>query len=202
MESDEFDNSDPIQTRKMLRRLERKMRKEHRRMSLEQELIKRLPSSLIPGNVGNLYDVAWPFNYTINFDFGVDPTYGPATRQVQSFQNTQEAAFILGGMTRKSYAYSTSGELAPLNLLIKDRQSTRQFMDVSIPLQAIAKKTPYTIFEVPLVIMPNAFIDVIMSSWLTADQATTGSGRHDFTFIGYRTRTSDIGTVLSTVFGS
>ena len=171
-------------------------------MSLEQELVKRLPSSLIPGNVGNLYDVAWPFNYTVPFDFGTDPTYGPNTQQIQTFQNTQEAAFILGGITRKAYAYSEAGELAPLQVLIKDRQSTRQFMDIPIPLQAIAKKTPITTFEVPLVIMPNAFIDVIITSWQTANQATVGSGRHDITFVGYRTRTSDIGTVLSTVFGS
>lgn len=168
---------------------------------LEQDLLKKLPSSLVPGNVGNYYDVAWPFVYTVNFDFGTNPTYGPLTNQTQSFQVTQEAAFIIGGMSRKAYAYSTAGELAPLQMLVKDRQSTRQFMDIPIPMQAIAKKTPITQFEVPLVIMPNAFIDIIMTSWQTANQATVGSGKINISFIGYRTRTSDIGTVLSTVFG-
>lgn len=168
---------------------------------LEQELLKKLPSSLIPGNVGNYYDVAWPFNYTVTFNFGTNPTYGPNTNQTQSFQNTQEAAFIIGAMTRKSYSYSTAGELAPLQLLVKDRQSTRQFMDLPIPMQGIAKKTPYTTFEVPLIILPNAFIDIIMTSWLTVSQTTTGMGIHDISFMGYRTRTSDVGTVLSTVYG-
>ncbi len=196
--------ADEKETRKQIRRIERLARKEHKNMSrLEQELIARLPSSLIPGNVGNYYDVAWPFAYTLNFDFGVNPTYSSNTNQVQSFQNTQEAAFIFGAITRKSWDGSTASELAPLQLLIKDRQSTRQFMDLPIPMQAIAKKTPYTTFEVPLIIMPNAFIDVIMTSWLPAgtNQTTVGTGKIDISFIGYRTRTSEVGQVLSTVYG-
>jgi hypothetical protein len=88
-----------------------------------------------------------------------------------------------------------------LQMIVRDRQSTRQFMDFPIPIQAIAKKTPPTIMEVPLIFMPNAFVDVVVTSWLPVAQATLGSGRMVFTFSGYRTRTEDIGTVLSTVFG-
>jgi len=188
--------------RKQIRRQERLQRKEHRRMSkLEQELLKKLPSSLMPGNVGNYYDVAWPFDYTVNFDFGTDPTYGPTTQQLQSFQVTQEAAFIVGSIARKCQSGTRSGELAPLQFLIKDRQSTRQFMDIPIPIQAIAKKTPPSMWELPLIIMPNAWIDIYVSSWLTAAQPSVGSGSFSITFTGYRTRTSDIGAVLSTVFG-
>jgi hypothetical protein len=188
--------------RKQIRRIERLARKEKKRMSrLEKELLSKIPSSLVPGNVGNYYDVAWPFTYTINFDFGANPTYGPLTNQTQSFQVTQEAAFILGGITRKCYSGTTSGEHAPLQLIIRDRQSTRQFMDLPIPLQAIAKKTPPTLWEVPLIIMPNAFIDVTITSFNSNPQATVGSGKINLSFIGYRTRTSDISKVLSTVYG-
>lgn len=207
---------DPIQIRKQIRRHERLARKEHRRMmsKLEQELLQKLPSSLMPGNVGNFYDVAWPFDYTVAFDFGTNPTYGPNTPNPQilntptvptggwqSFQVTQEAAFIIGSVSRKCASGTTSGELAPLQFLLKDRQSTRQFMDLPIPIQALAKKTPPSIWEVPLIIMPNAFLDIYISSWLTSAQATAGSGAMSFTFSGYRTRTSDISTVLSTVYG-
>jgi hypothetical protein len=189
-----------INQRKQIRRTERLARKDHR-MSLETELLKRLPSALVPGNVGNFYDVAWPFDYTVSFDFGLNPTYDKNTSQTQSFQVTQEAAFIIGSITRKCYSGTTSGELAPLQLMIRDRQSTRQFMDLPIPLQAIAKKIPATNWEVPLIMLPNAFIDFTLTSWLANPQNTLGNSRINITMTGYRTRTSDIGQVLSTIFG-
>lgn len=192
---------DILQDRKEIRRLERLLRRSDMPTPLEKAILDAVPSSLLPGNVGGYYNVAWPFTYTIQFDMGDDPTYGPNTKQVQSFQNTQEAAFIFLAMSWKPYAYSTSGALAPLTLTIKDRQSTRQFNDRPVPIQCIAKKIPYTLFEVPLVIMPNAFMDLEMTSWLSANQATLGSGKHSFSFMGYRTRTENIGQVLSTVYG-
>lgn len=195
-----------LQERKQLRRQERLARRNRKdsRMSLEKELLRKLPSALIPGNVGNFFDVAWPFDYTVSFDFGQNPTWNVNTKQLQSFQVTQEAAFIIGSISRKSYSGSTAGELAPLMVQIRDRQSTRQFMDVPIPIQAIAKKTPQTNWEVPFIMLPNAFIDVTVSSFLTGaqSQATIGPSKLNITFTGYRTRTSDIGQVLSTIFGS
>lgn len=197
MEKDDFRDE-----RKQLRRIERLARKEYKRMSrLEDNLLKSVPSSLIPGNVGEFDDVCWPFDYTLRFDFGVNPTWLPTTSQLQSFQVTQEAAFICGSLSRKCYSGTASGELAPLNVLIKDRQSTRQFMDFPIPLQAIAKKTPQTIWEVPLIFMPNAFVDVTLASFIDHPQPTVGNGVTIITFSGYRTRTQNIGHVLSTIFG-
>lgn len=207
-----MEDSDYKEIRKQIRRQERLARKAARGDSsflggnpmskLEQDLLAKLPSALVPGNVGNYYDVAWPFDYTVSFNFGDNPSYGPLTNQTQSFQVTQEAAFIITNITRKCYSGTTSGELAPLQVIVRDRQSTRQFMDLPIPIQAIAKKTPSTNWEVPLILMPNAFLDITVTSWLTAAQATLGSGRMNFTFSGYRTRTGNIGQVLSTVFGS
>jgi hypothetical protein len=212
MEKDDF-----IAERKKIRRQERLQRKEFSRMSkLEQDLVRKLPSSLVPGNVGKYYDVCWPFSYTVNFDFGANPTWNSFTPNpqvlnsaatptggLQTFQVTQEAAFIIGMISRKSFSGTTSGELAPLSVIFRDRQSTRQFMDIPIPIQQIAKKTPPTMWEVPLIIMPNAFIDVAVSCFLASgvSQPTLGVSNLSFTFSGYRTRTSDIDTVLSTVFG-
>lgn len=207
-----MDTNDFLFERKQIRRQERLARKEHRMSKqLEQTLMSFLPSGLMPGNVGEIDSVAWPFEYSVDFDFGVNPSYGPLTANSvdgsgnltakKSFQVTQEAAFIVGSISRKCYSGTTSGELAPLQMIIRDRQSTRQFMDVPIPIQAIAKKTPPTIWEVPLILLPNAFLDIDLSCWLPTAQATVGSGRMTFTFSGYRTRTDDIGCVLSTIFG-
>lgn len=168
---------------------------------LEENILASIPSGLIPGNVGPYDSIAWPFSYTVNFDFGADGTWGPDTFQRQSFQVTQEAAFICGEISRKCLNGGPGGELAPLQMLIKDRQSTRQFMDFAIPIQAIAKKTPPTVWEVPLIFMPSAFVDIEMTSWAEVAQTYGGNSRMSFTFSGYRTRTKDIGTVLSTIFG-
>lgn len=200
MENDDLQNL--LDQRKQIRRQERLARKDAR-MSLEKELLRKLPSALVPGNVGNFFDVAWPFDYTVSFDFGLDPLWDKNTQQVQSFQVTQEAAFIIGSITRKCYSGGAAGEYAPLQLMIRDRQSTRQSMDVSVPIQAIAKKQPATNWEVPLIMLPNAFIDFTLTSFLTGaqQQQATGSSIINFTMTGYRTRTSDIGQVLSTIFG-
>ena len=104
-------------------------------------------------------------------------------------------------ISRKSYGYSTSSELAPLQVEIRDRQSSRQFNDRPIPMQMIGKKSRPTVLPTPLLIMPNAFIDVTVSSWLTGSQATVGSGKMQFSFYGYRIRVEDADKVMSTIFG-
>jgi hypothetical protein len=210
----EYDLTSSRQARKQIRRRERLMRKEHkmsRNMPLGQiegdprnlktELSKNLPPHMMPGNVGGINKVTWPMWNQVNFDFGTNPTYGPSTRTTQSFQNTQEAAFLLMSMVRKNWGYDLASDLAPLQIEIRDRQSSRQFNDRPIPLQMIGKRSHPTIFPTPLLIMPSAFIDVICSSWLTASQVSTGTGKFQISFFGYRIRTEDAGKVLSTVFG-
>jgi hypothetical protein len=196
------DDDKILRERKLIRRIERKMRRERRnQMSLESELLSKVPSGLIPGNVGAYNDIAWKFTYSVDFNFGVNPTYDQNTNQTQSYQNTQEAAFIFGWISRSAADNTTASNRAPLQLRIVDRQSTRQFNDLPIPLQMIPESTPPMALEVPLIIMPMAFMDLTMTSWLTAAQATVGSGKHSIAMGGYRVRTNDIGKVLSMIFG-
>lgn len=170
--------------------------------SLEKELRGKLPPYLKPGNVGSYNKVTWPFWSPVSFDFGVNPTYGPTTRQTRSFQVSQEAALLLMGITRSSEDYTVASALAPLQIDIKDRQSSRQFNDLPIPLQAIPKDGRQAPLPTPLLLMPNAFIDIVASSWLAAPAAASvGSGKFSLVFFGYRIRTEDAGKVLSSVFG-
>ena len=170
-------------------------------MSLEQTLKNILPGYMMPTNVGDVNQVSWPFYHVVDFDFGTDPTYGPNTRQTQSFQVTQEAAFVITKFSVKSFSDSSSGELAPLSVRIIDRQSSRQFNDAAIPIQMLGGKSYPTIFPTPMLIMPNAFMDFTMESWLTANQATVGSGKFQLMIEGYRIRLGDMTKVLSTIFG-
>jgi hypothetical protein len=165
------------------------------------QLMGTLPPHMRPGNVGSYNKVTWPYWNQVNFDFGVNPTWTAATKQTQSFQVSQEAAFILMSITRKAYTYSTASELAPLQLEIRDRQSSRQLNDRPIPLQMIGKRSRPTILPTPMLIMPNAFIDLTLTSWITGSQATVGNGKHQISFFGYRVRVEDADKVLSSIFG-
>lgn len=171
--------------------------------TLKGELSKVIPSYMMPGNVGSYTKVTWPFFYQMNFDFGTNPSWTSNTRQTQSFQVSQEAALLLAAVSRKSYSYNTASEMAPLSIEIRDRQSSRQMNDRPIPMQAIGSRSRPTVLPTAMLIMPNAFIDVTMTSWIPSGvtQATTGTGKFQFCFFGYRIRVEDADKVLSSVFG-
>lgn len=170
-------------------------------MSLRKHLESFLPPYMVPGNVGDINQVTWPFWESVAFNFGANPTWSPNTRQTQSFQVTQEAAWLVTHLARKSYGYDTGSELAPLQIQIVDRQSSRQFNDRPIPIQMIGRRSKPSILPTPLLLMPNAFVDVTMTSWSDGAMATTGTGRMDLVIFGYRIRVGDQNKVLSTVFG-
>jgi hypothetical protein len=194
-----------INERRQIRKQERNFRRSfntrRNQMNLYEQLKQFLPKSMLPGNIGDIDKVTWPFWYTASFDLGINPTLGQATKQVRSFQVSNEAAFLLMAIGRKAWDASLAGDLAPLQIDIRDRQSSRQFNDRSIPIQQIGKKYRKSVLPTPMLIYPNAFIDVTMSSWLTADMATVGNGKHEFYFFGYRIRGEDMTKMLSSVFG-
>ena len=170
--------------------------------SLHDTLKAFLPSYMMPGNVGQINKVTWPFWEVVTFDFGVNPTWSNATRQTKSFQVTQEAGFLLTGVSRKSYGYNIASDLGPLQVELRDRQSSRQFNDRPIPLQMFGKRSRPSVLPTPMLLLPNAFVDVIATSWLTTSTMTTvGTGKFDLVFHGYRIRVEDQDKVLSTIFG-
>lgn len=164
-----------------------------------------LPPQLMPGNVGSFNCVTWPFWFQVDFDFGTNPTIvgGGVTSQSQSFRVDQEAAVLLLAVSRQADAYSTSGQLGPWALTVRDNQSSRQFNDAPVPLQMISTQAGRpTRLPTAMLLMPNASISCIMSNWLPQGQSqtTTGSGHHQLSFFGYRVRIEDTEKVLSSVF--
>lgn len=170
-------------------------------MNLKEQLAKVLPARLLPGNVGDLNEVTWPFWYTGTFDFGINPTYGPQTKSLQSFQVSNEAAFLLMAIGRKAWDNTNAGDLAPLQVEVRDRQSSRQFNDRPMTIQNIGKKSRKSILPTPMLIQQNAFMDITVTSWLPAAMTTVGNGKHEIYFFGYRIRGEDIKKAYSTIFG-
>lgn len=170
--------------------------------NLKQELIQKLPAYLMPGNVGELNSVSWPFFFSLEFDFGDDPTLDLNTRQTQNFRVDQEAAFIWNTLFLGANNYATAGYLGPYQITIRDRQSSRQLNDAPLPLQMIGTKSNPSVLPTPFLIMPSALIDTEMSSWLPAGVSmnTSGSSKIQLTFGGYRVRIQDAQKVLSTIY--
>jgi len=170
---------------------------------LQKKLKDVIPPHMQPGNVGGYNKITWPFWFQVDFNFGANPSWSQASRQTSSFQVTQEAAFLLTQVTKKHTGYDTSSALAPIQIELRDRQSSRQLNDRPIPLQMFGQNSKPTILPTPMLIMPNAFIDVIASSWVPAGETmtTTGDGKFQLSFFGYRVRVEDADKVLSSIFG-
>ena len=179
--------------------------------ALEQNLKKFIPPHLMPKNVGNIHKVAWPFWYSVEFNLNDDATFNAsddltsALRLTSSFQVSQEAGFLITGISRHADDYSGGGDLGPLQIEIRDRQSSRFFNNRPIPIQNIGIEGYETEFPTPFLVMPNAFIDVELSTFLesgvTQNVAGDPTGLHQFTFHGFRLRIQDAQKVLSSIFG-
>lgn len=175
------------------------------KVNLRQSLGSFVPPHLMPGNVGPLNAVTWPFWFPVDFDYGNDYTIkgGGMDLQVQNFQVTQEAAMLLIAVTRQADSYTTAGHLGPWAITVRDNQSSRQFNDSPIPVQMISRTGGLpTKLPTAMLLYPNAQIQIQMNSWIPAgtNQATVGSSHMQFSFFGYRIRIEDTAKVMSSVF--
>lgn len=202
-------NQDWQDERKDIRRAERTMRRQPqgqsrvfdattnpdgspRLHSQQQDMrLQVLPEYMKPSNIGAHEDVMWPFWYAVEFAFGESPTWRDTTRVQGSFNVTQEAGFLLLGISRDAVSYGTAGELAPLQVQFQDRQSTRQFCNRPVSLLQFGKSAKPTWLPIPMYLVPNTYLDVTLTSMLPpgqTSQITTGNGLHTFIFFGYRCR--------------
>jgi hypothetical protein len=172
------------------------------RGGLRANLQKIIPKHLMPQNVGNYNDVFWSYKFPFNFDFGVDPVYTSTTRQSSIIQVDQEAGFLLTHISRDANDPGQSGYYAPLQITVKDLQSSRQYNAEPIPIQHIGFKAQATYLDTPLYFASNARIEIEMTSWIPdGDQfATTGSGKHQLVLGGYRVREKDVSKVMTSIF--
>lgn len=167
---------------------------------LAGNLARSIPPHLAPKNIGDLGSVMWDFFFKVTLDFGTNPVYGPTNFKDASFKVDQEANLLLCGVSRSYFDLGKSGKLAPVSITLRDTQSTRQFNDVSFPIQNIGEKGQPTLFDTPLLLSKNATFRVEGSSWLSETMATVGDGRHELVFFGLRVRDEDNVKTLSTLF--
>ncbi len=170
---------------------------------LQKSLFGSLPAYMMPGNVGGLNQVCWPFFFQIDLDMGDDPVIIDTNVEKNFFQVDQEACLLLMSISRahNTNAAGFSATVnAPLQVELIDRQSSRRFSNAPTPLQMFGTNSCPSIFPTPMFIYPNGFLDVVVNGIPTVGQNFTGSGKFQLSFFGYRIRTEDTGKVLSTIF--
>lgn len=171
--------------------------------TLEKNLSCYLPKHMVPGNVGPINRVVWPFNYQVDFNFGLDPVISSNLKLTSSFQVSQEAGFMIMGITRDSREVNLAGSLGPWQIKMIDAQSSRQLQDKPLAFQSIGLKGNLTVLPTPYFLMPNAIFEVEMSGFNAPSASFTalGLGIHSLSFFGYRVRVEDAQNVLSTIYG-
>lgn len=170
---------------------------------LRNSLNQSLPQYMVPGNVGGINEICWPFYFQANIDLGQDPTVAANEFTRGFFQVDQEAGFILQsiGISHTTDAAGLSGTVnAPLQVEFIDRQSSRRFNSLPTPIQMIGYNSNPSILPTPMYVQPNAFIDIVVNGIPTVAQTFQGSGLMQFSFFGLRMRTENQGAVLSTIF--
>lgn len=171
--------------------------------TLRDSLMGALPNHMMPGNVGGLNEVCWPFYFQASVDFGSDPTIQANNYKSSYFQVDQEAGFLLLSIGVSFMTDSVGASAianAPVQIELIDRQSSRRFANDPIPLQMFGGNSLPSVFPTPFYMQPNAFLDIKANGMLETAQDFTGSGLFKLSFFGYRIRTEDAGKVLSTIF--
>ena len=171
---------------------------------LNQYLKQFLPKRMQPGNVGDYDNVVWPFWFPLDFDIGTDPVINSNLLFQKFTQITADGAFLLLSISLDAASVSESGLLAPLQVDIRDNQSSRQFNDRPIPIQNFGTNSRPAYLPTPYLFQPNATIQMNLTSWIPKgiNMSTTGSGVFQFLLGGLRIRTESDTNVTTAVMGA
>lgn len=171
---------------------------------LKQNMDRALPNGLVPGNVGAINRIIWPFWFT----FSAAELAPNVT--TQSFTTvTQEAAFVWMAYSKAVYTVSAgvytyvdpeqagaSGSTDGLKFSLRDAQSTRTFQNIPLDMDMVGSPQYISTLPTPSLFLPNSTIEVTY----TNENATTTYVPF-ITLFGYRIRIEDANNLLSTVVG-
>jgi hypothetical protein len=170
-----------------------------------------LPDYLVPGNLGDVNRVVWPFwftNITPELPAAVGTTQTTSTATVTI---TQEAAFIITDILKAififdpiagTYTYvdpSQPGQagLTPgLTMQLVDAQSSRVFMSKPVELDTIGySQFPYEL-PTPIMFLPNSIIQTQFTNTNTSFNYIPW-----VTFLGVRCRIEDSQRIMGLITG-
>jgi hypothetical protein len=197
---------------RMLKNLNRRMNRKPVQNSnvspyeLEKNLLNAKLGNLMPGNVGDINKIVWPFWFTFNA-----PVLTPGTSSTATFSVSQEAAFIWMSFTKvvfkrtgtaPNWTYTAidpsdetaAGDADGLKVIFRDSQSSRTFQRNPMPLDAYGSPEFPTVLTTPLMFLPNSTVEAQYSN-----TDATNTYVPWITFFGYRVRIENAQDILSLV---
>lgn len=191
---------------RMKQQLDRRMRDESNNSAsdLHRNIKRNIPSRLMPGNVGDINRVIWPFWFTFTA-----PELVPNQTSTGVFSVSQEAAFIAMAFTKVVFkkvggVYTAidpsqedmSGEANGLKFQLRDAQSTRVFSQTVVPLDCFGDPRFPSVFQTPLMFLPNSTVECVYSN-----SDPTATYVPWITMFGYRVRLENAEQILSLIEG-
>ena len=175
--------------------------------TLEENLQRSMGNFMVPGNVGDINKVIWPFMFSTDLPLRITP--GSNIRS--AFTVTQEAAFICMNYVKNVYivddtvvpeeiVYLDPDDYASgapgLSYFIRDAVSSREFFNVPQNIDQVGNPRFPFVWPTPQIFLPNSNIEVNFFN-----NHPTNIYEVTMTFFGYRIRFEGMHRILSTIYG-
>lgn len=174
-------------------------------VNLNNNMRRSIPKHLMPGNVGDINRVIWPFWFTFS-----SPEVTPNQTSQASLSISQEAAFIWMAFSKVVYKKTgaqyvaidpaqeatADGEANGLNFQFRDAQSSRVFSQTVLPLDAFGDPNFPSVLQTPIMFLPNSTVECVYSN-----SDATATYVPFITLFGYRVRLEDAQKIMSLVHG-
>lgn len=191
--------------RTMQSRVEQGLTRNTSAKTVENNLQRNMGNFMVPGNVGDINKVHWPFWFSIPFT-RVNPGQNVRTQ----FTVTQEAGFSFMSLTKAVWDFDTVtneltyidpdepalGDSQGLSYLIRDAQSSREFFNLPQSLDMVGNPRWPTTMPTPYFFLPNSVVEFNIIN----NHPTNVYFVH-LTMFGYRIRIDNSQRILSTVYG-
>ena len=174
---------------------------------LNANLRNALPPRMVPGNIGDINRVIWPFFFPFNA-----PELTPNTSTIASVTVTQEAAFIWMSWSKAVFQKTTGptqytyidpqnfnsdlGGVNGLTTALRDASSTRVFNGSPTEIDTMGDANQPSVLPTPIMFLPNATIELNFTN-----NHPTNTYVPFVTMFGYRVRIQDAQKILSMITG-
>jgi hypothetical protein len=173
--------------------------------SLQSTLKKALPQNMLPGNVGSINRVIWPFWFTFTA-----PELVPNSSSSGFTTISQEAAFVWMSYTKAVFKKTAgpvytaidpedetaAGGTDGLKFSIRDAQSSRVFHNNPIELDLVGHPDYPSVLPTPIMFLPSSTVEMNYVNESASDTYVPF-----ITMFGYRIRIEDAQNILSLVQG-
>lgn len=175
--------------------------------NLTENLQRSMGNFMVPGNVGDINKVIWPFMFSTDLPLIISPNSNVRS----AFTVTQEAAFVCMNYVKTVYSLDDTvvpnqlvyidpdqyGSGAPgLSYIIRDAVSSREFFNIPQNIDQVGNPRFPFVWPTPQIFLPNSSIEVNFFN-----NHPTNVYYVTMTFFGYRIRFEGSHRILSTIYG-